>query len=223
MDLWTDVFIAICISGVRIMANDEHLKKAFSFFNQNNDGYIKIEELRESSSDSDEVNISEEVVDGTGRCSTMEVGLLRFWEGNIKRGGELMGLICCSSTTTRSLQKGFSSLHVQPAIMKTQMNSIDCGIRFRVQFTVSDGSDSPGFGAFDGENIKLTNAELQRLPKLMLGLPVTNSAFQGLPRVPINETPKSILSCRNPKSVAKSAFETCVSHRTAERMAFPVP
>lgn len=42
------------------MANDEHLHKAFSFFDKNQSGYIEIEELRNALSDEDDSN-SEEV------------------------------------------------------------------------------------------------------------------------------------------------------------------
>ncbi|CAF2172054.1 hypothetical protein YC2023_091182 [Brassica napus] len=55
-----DEFIAISVH-LRKMGNDEHLKKAFAFFDQDNNGYIEIEELREALSD--EVGTSEEVVD----------------------------------------------------------------------------------------------------------------------------------------------------------------
>lgn len=43
------------------MANDEHLHKAFSFFDRNQSGYIEIEELRNALNDGDETN-SEEVI-----------------------------------------------------------------------------------------------------------------------------------------------------------------
>ena len=33
------------------MANDEHLRKAFAFFDQNQSGYIEIEELRNALND----------------------------------------------------------------------------------------------------------------------------------------------------------------------------
>ena len=42
------------------MANDEHLHKAFSFFDQNGSGYIEIEELRLALND--EVDTSSEEV-----------------------------------------------------------------------------------------------------------------------------------------------------------------
>lgn len=38
------------------MANDEHLHKAFSFFDKNQSGYIEIEELRNALNDDDETN-----------------------------------------------------------------------------------------------------------------------------------------------------------------------
>ncbi|CAH8362144.1 unnamed protein product [Eruca vesicaria subsp. sativa] len=55
-----DEFIAISVH-LKKMGNDEHLKKAFEFFDQDKNGYIEIEELREALSD--EVGISEEVIE----------------------------------------------------------------------------------------------------------------------------------------------------------------
>jgi calcium-dependent protein kinase len=43
------------------MGNDEHLHKAFDFFDQNQSGYIEMEELRDALSDEIETN-SEEVI-----------------------------------------------------------------------------------------------------------------------------------------------------------------
>jgi calcium-dependent protein kinase len=43
------------------MGNDEHLHKAFDFFDQNKSGYIEMEELRDALSDEIETN-SEEVI-----------------------------------------------------------------------------------------------------------------------------------------------------------------
>lgn len=43
------------------MGNDEHLHKAFAFFDQNQSGYIEIEELRYALADEAETN-NEEVV-----------------------------------------------------------------------------------------------------------------------------------------------------------------
>lgn len=43
------------------MANDEHLHKAFSFFDRNQSGYIEIEELRSALNDEVDSN-SEEVI-----------------------------------------------------------------------------------------------------------------------------------------------------------------
>ncbi|XP_009597085.1 calcium-dependent protein kinase 32-like [Nicotiana tomentosiformis] len=53
-------FVAISVH-LRKMANDEHLKKAFEFFDKNQTGYIEIEELREALADEIETN-SEEVI-----------------------------------------------------------------------------------------------------------------------------------------------------------------
>lgn len=43
------------------MANDEHLHRAFSFFDRNQSGYIEIEELRDALND-DVDSSSEEVI-----------------------------------------------------------------------------------------------------------------------------------------------------------------
>ncbi|XP_016457690.1 calcium-dependent protein kinase 32 [Nicotiana tabacum] len=53
-------FVAISVH-LRKMGNDEHLKKAFEFFDKNQTGYIEIDELREALSDEIETN-SEEVI-----------------------------------------------------------------------------------------------------------------------------------------------------------------
>jgi calcium-dependent protein kinase len=43
-------FVAVSIH-VRRIGNDEHIQKAFLYFDQNNSGYIEIEELREALAD----------------------------------------------------------------------------------------------------------------------------------------------------------------------------
>ncbi|KAE8661211.1 Calcium-dependent protein kinase 32 [Hibiscus syriacus] len=48
-------FVAISVH-LRKMGNDEHLKKAFEFFDRNQSGYIEIEELRDALSDEVETN-----------------------------------------------------------------------------------------------------------------------------------------------------------------------
>ncbi|KAL2485473.1 Calcium-dependent protein kinase 8 [Abeliophyllum distichum] len=53
-------FVAVSVH-IRKMANDEHLHKAFAFFDRNESGYIEIEELRLALSDEDDDN-SEEVI-----------------------------------------------------------------------------------------------------------------------------------------------------------------
>ncbi|XP_047155265.1 calcium-dependent protein kinase 32-like [Vigna umbellata] len=53
-------FVAISVH-LRKMGNDEHLRKAFQFFDENQSGYIEIEELRNALSDDVETN-SEEVI-----------------------------------------------------------------------------------------------------------------------------------------------------------------
>ncbi|CAA3011918.1 calcium-dependent protein kinase 32-like [Olea europaea var. sylvestris] len=53
-------FVAISVH-LRKLGNDEHLCKAFEFFDRNQSGYIEIEELRDSFADEDE-STSEEVI-----------------------------------------------------------------------------------------------------------------------------------------------------------------
>ncbi|KAL6530452.1 Calcium-dependent protein kinase 14 [Orobanche minor] len=53
-------FVAISVH-LRKMGNDEHLKKAFEFFDKNESGYIEIEELRDAFADEAEAT-SEEVI-----------------------------------------------------------------------------------------------------------------------------------------------------------------
>lgn len=52
-------FVAVSVH-LKKMANDEHLHKAFSFFDQNQSDYIELEELREALND--EVDTSSEEV-----------------------------------------------------------------------------------------------------------------------------------------------------------------
>ncbi|KAL3645137.1 Calcium-dependent protein kinase 8 [Castilleja foliolosa] len=52
-------FVAVLVH-LRKMANDEHLHKAFAFFDRNQSGYIEIEELRDALSEEDDNN--EEVI-----------------------------------------------------------------------------------------------------------------------------------------------------------------
>ncbi|CAO2822208.1 unnamed protein product [Amaranthus hypochondriacus] len=54
-------FVAIAVH-LRKMGNDEHLQKAFLFFDRNKSGYIEIEELRDALSDDELDNNSEEVI-----------------------------------------------------------------------------------------------------------------------------------------------------------------
>lgn len=44
------------------MANDEHLHKAFTFFDRNGSGYIEIEELQDALRDDDDDANNEEVI-----------------------------------------------------------------------------------------------------------------------------------------------------------------
>ncbi|KAL0459193.1 UNVERIFIED_CONTAM: Calcium-dependent protein kinase [Sesamum latifolium] len=53
-------FVAVSVH-LRKMANDEHLHKAFAFFDRNGTGYIEIDELRDALSDEDNAN-TEEVI-----------------------------------------------------------------------------------------------------------------------------------------------------------------
>ncbi|CAL5357997.1 hypothetical protein CsSME_00047716 [Camellia sinensis var. sinensis] len=51
-------FVAVSVH-LRKMGNDEHLHKAFAFFDRNQNGFIEIEELRDALSDEDGANIEE--------------------------------------------------------------------------------------------------------------------------------------------------------------------
>jgi len=53
-------FVAISVH-IKKMGNDEHLHKAFAFFDRNQSGYIEIEELRESLNDDIDTS-SEDVI-----------------------------------------------------------------------------------------------------------------------------------------------------------------
>lgn len=53
-------FVAISVH-IKKMGNDEHLHKAFAFFDKNQTGYIEIEELREALYDDVQAN-SEDVI-----------------------------------------------------------------------------------------------------------------------------------------------------------------
>lgn len=53
-------FVAVSVH-VRKIGNDDHLHKAFAYFDQNKSGYIEIEELRETLSDDLALN-HEEVI-----------------------------------------------------------------------------------------------------------------------------------------------------------------
>lgn len=54
-------FVAVSIH-LKKLGNDEHLRKAFAYFDQNRSGYIEIEELRDSLADDLGPN-HEEVID----------------------------------------------------------------------------------------------------------------------------------------------------------------
>lgn len=51
-------FVTVSVH-LKKMANDEHLHKAFAFFDRNQSGYIEREELRDALSDEDNANIEE--------------------------------------------------------------------------------------------------------------------------------------------------------------------
>ena len=53
-------FVAVSVH-IRKMANDEHLHKAFAFFDRNQSGYIEIDELRDALSDEGDTN-TEDVI-----------------------------------------------------------------------------------------------------------------------------------------------------------------
>ena len=53
-------FVAISVH-LRKLGNEDHLRKAFDFFDKNGTGYIEIEELRDAFADEAEVT-SEEVI-----------------------------------------------------------------------------------------------------------------------------------------------------------------
>ena len=70
---------------LRKMGNDEHLRKAFDFFDQNQSGYIEIEELREALAGEIDEN-SDEVINAiindvdTDKVSLLLLfGLLCIW------------------------------------------------------------------------------------------------------------------------------------------------
>lgn len=58
-------FVAVSVH-LRKMGNDEHLHKAFAFFDKNQTGYIEIEELQEALYDEVEAN-SEDVINAIMR------------------------------------------------------------------------------------------------------------------------------------------------------------
>ncbi|KAL1554636.1 Calcium-dependent protein kinase 14 [Salvia divinorum] len=53
-------FVAISVH-LRKLGNDDHLRKAFDYFDKNGTGYIEIEELRDAFADEPEAN-SEEII-----------------------------------------------------------------------------------------------------------------------------------------------------------------
>lgn len=55
-------FLAIAVHLKKMGNDDEHLQKAFLFFDRNRSGYIEIEELRDALSDDELDDNSEEVI-----------------------------------------------------------------------------------------------------------------------------------------------------------------
>ncbi|KAI9121674.1 hypothetical protein K1719_008707 [Acacia pycnantha] len=73
-------FVAISVHFKK-MGNDEHLRKAFQFFDKNNSGYIEIEELREALAD--EVDTNNEVINAIMHdVDTDKDGKISFGEFN---------------------------------------------------------------------------------------------------------------------------------------------
>ncbi|CDP20654.1 unnamed protein product [Coffea canephora] len=72
-------FVAVSVH-IRKMANDEHLHKAFAFFDRNQSGYIEIDELRDALSDEGDTNTEDVIaaimhdvdIDKDGRISYEE-------------------------------------------------------------------------------------------------------------------------------------------------------
>ncbi|GJM97003.1 hypothetical protein PR202_ga13893 [Eleusine coracana subsp. coracana] len=72
-------FVAVSIH-VRKIGNDEHIQKAFSYFDQNNTGYIEIEELRQALADELEGN-DDDIINGIIRdVDTDKDGKISFDE-----------------------------------------------------------------------------------------------------------------------------------------------
>ncbi|GER55057.1 calcium-dependent protein kinase [Striga asiatica] len=72
-------FVAVSVH-LRKMANDEHLHKAFAFFDRNKSGYIEVEELRDALSDEDDANNEEVIIAIMHDVDTDKDGRISFEE-----------------------------------------------------------------------------------------------------------------------------------------------
>lgn len=72
-------FVAVTVH-LRKMANDEHLHKAFTFFDRNESGYIEREELREALSDDDDANNEEVIIAIMNDVDTDKDGRISYEE-----------------------------------------------------------------------------------------------------------------------------------------------
>ncbi|XP_073148785.1 calcium-dependent protein kinase 8-like [Henckelia pumila] len=72
-------FVAVSVY-LKKMANDEHLRKAFSYFDQNETGYIEMEELRDALSDEDDGNNEEVIIAIMHDVDTDKDGRINYQE-----------------------------------------------------------------------------------------------------------------------------------------------
>ncbi|XP_073015937.1 calcium-dependent protein kinase 8-like [Primulina eburnea] len=72
-------FVAVSVH-LKKMANDEHLHKAFSYFDQNESGYIEIEELRDALSDENDENDEEVTIAVMHDVDTDKDGRISYQE-----------------------------------------------------------------------------------------------------------------------------------------------
>ncbi|XP_026425435.1 calcium-dependent protein kinase 13-like [Papaver somniferum] len=74
-----DEFLAVSLH-LRRMANDEHLHKAFSYFDKDRNGYIELEELKEALMDDEAINCSEVANDILQEVDTDKDGRISYDE-----------------------------------------------------------------------------------------------------------------------------------------------
>ncbi|MCL7023521.1 hypothetical protein MKW94_009091, partial [Papaver nudicaule] len=74
-----DEFLAVSLH-LRRMANDEHLHKAFSYFDKNKNGYIELEELKEALMDDEAINCSDVANDILQEVDTDKDGRISYDE-----------------------------------------------------------------------------------------------------------------------------------------------